>query len=68
MPQNRWLDVSLTALEAWLERWLASSPVIELGGLAPLPADARSCCLYLTRAVGAGDWVKVGKAQGRADA
>src|SRR3954467_15633236 len=33
MPQNRWLDVSLTALEAWLERWLASSPVIELGDL-----------------------------------
>jgi hypothetical protein len=65
MPQNRWLDVSLTALEPWLERWLASSPVIELGDLAPVPADTRARCLYLTRAVGAGGWVKVGKAQDR---
>jgi hypothetical protein len=63
MPQNRWLDVSLLALEDWLERWLASSPALTLGDLTPAPDDAHSHCLYLTRAGGAGDGVKVGKAE-----
>lgn len=63
MPQNRWLQVSLSTLEAWLERWLESSQVIDLGVHVRAPTQAWSHCLYLTHAVGAGGWVKVGKAQ-----
>jgi hypothetical protein len=62
MPQNRWLVASRRALLAWFDRWLDGTPTVEFGDRAPVPSARQKRCLYLTHAMNAGGWVKVGKA------
>jgi hypothetical protein len=64
MPQQRWVDGSLTSIENWICHYERSGRIMPIGPRFVNPSGAPAGVVYLLEAVGT-DWVKFGKAAER---